>query len=150
MNSLDANYVESVLLSMARKIGIEVSRYRTFRDMLLKMIQYLERLEVDKELPITLEDILAFEEHLVDYVVTKLRNQKENSNIAEMLTPLARLYKDIFSKPTTVIDETAREFDEDKEFEHFITRSLGLRLRVSQLKTYLNYVIDLIDRVENP
>ena len=36
------------------------------------MVQHLEKLEVNKELPITLEDILAFEEHLADYIAAKL------------------------------------------------------------------------------
>ena len=149
MNDLDINYIESILISMARKIGIEISGYRSFKDILLKMVQHLEKLEVDKELPITLEDILAFEEYLVNYVAAKLRSRKESSDIANMLTPLTRLYRDIFSKPTTVISESDTEFDEDKEFEHFIVRSLGLRLRAGHIKAYLHYVIDLINRVES-
>ena len=72
MDSLDTNYIESILVSMARKIGIEISGYRSFKDILLKIVQYPEKLEVSKELPITPKDILTFEEHLADYIAAKL------------------------------------------------------------------------------
>ncbi len=140
-----------LLSSIARKLGLHILGSRSVSEALGQISAALERVDDNAVLPITFEDLLAIEEQIVSYVSAKAQEKGMDVESLGFLTPLAKLYYTEFRgiEPEDLDVVSTDSVLEDEAFEKFLASALGTKLRAKQLRTYLSYAIELVDKVES-
>ncbi len=140
-----------LLNSIAKKLGLQILGLESVSEALGRISAALEKVDDDTVLPITFEDLLAIEEQIVSYVSTKAQEKGVGMESLGFLTPLAKLYYTEFRgiEPENLDEVSMDSVTEDEAFERFLVGALGVKLRAKQLKTYLSYAIELVDKIES-